>query len=99
MIAVVRYAAENGIPVHARGAGTGVSEGAWGRGWFSTSAVISGGLLRSSPKVSLCKPGWWSMFRIGNWHRGAGASAPMSWAQSRRRSGGSSASTRRALAP
>ena len=43
VVTVVRYAAENAIPIHARGAGTGAAGGASGRGWSSTSAGICAG--------------------------------------------------------
>ena len=38
---VVRYAAENEIAIHARGAGTGLAGESLGPGWSSTSAAIS----------------------------------------------------------
>ena len=57
LVAAVRYAAENAIPLHARGAGTAWRARASGRAWSSTSAATSAGSSRSGPRRVVVQAG------------------------------------------
>ena len=60
VINTVRFAAENGLPVHARGAGTGKAGGAIGPGLvLDFSRYLRAGRSTSRLIGSWCSPVWW----------------------------------------